>query len=88
MLGTAYRPNFKSWALGTGQQKKLGTNGYRVPAKKKLLGTDGYRVPAKKKFWVPMGTGYRENFHLCRPLLYVLKQNSDDERSQAKKLHH
>ena len=33
------------------------------------LGTAGYRVLARKKFWVPMGTGYRENFHLCRPLI-------------------
>ena len=27
--------------------KILGTDGYRVPARKKILGTDGYRVPGK-----------------------------------------
>ena len=48
--------------------ENLGTDGYRVPARKKILGTDGYQVPARKKFWVPMGTRYRENFPLCRPL--------------------
>ena len=62
-LGTAgYRVPSKFWNLGTAR--------YRVPSKFWKLGTDGYRVPArKKKFWVPMGTGYRENFHLCRPLV-------------------
>ena len=36
----------------------MGTDGYRVPARKKIVGTDGYRVPARKKF---LGTdGYRE----------------------------
>ena len=44
----------------------MGTDGYRVPARKKFLGTDGYRVPAREKI---LGTGYRENFHLCRPLV-------------------
>ena len=39
------------------RRKKLGTDGYRVPVRKKFLGTDGYRVPARKKF---LGTdGYR-----------------------------
>ena len=45
---------------GTQRNFEMGTDGYRVPARKKILGTDGYRVPArKKKFWyrwVP-GTG-------------------------------
>ena len=44
------------------------SSGRWVPARRKILSTDGYRVPARKKFWVPMGTGFRENFHLCRPL--------------------
>ena len=58
---------------GTGKEKKLGTDGYRVPARKKILGTDGYRP--EKKFSVPgisqeKNFGwYRENFHLCRPLI-------------------
>ena len=35
----------------------MGTDGYRVPARKILLGTDGYRVPARKKI---LGTdGYQ-----------------------------
>ena len=43
---------------GTHQiSENLGTDGYRVPARKKFLGTDGYRVPARKKI---LGTdGYR-----------------------------
>ena len=40
---------------------------------KKFLGTDGYQVPARKKILGPMGTGYRENFHLYRPLLQTKK---------------
>ena len=58
--------------------------GTRVPAgthrNLENLGTAGYRVLARKKFWVPMGTGYRENFHLCRPLVsiatYLKRSNS------------
>ena len=33
------------------------------------MGT-GYRP--EKEFWVRMGTGYRQNFHLCRPLSETL----------------
>ena len=61
-----------------GKFENLGTAGYRVPGKFENLGNSGYRVPGKfgyrwvpgtgKIFWVPMGTGYRENFHLCRSL--------------------
>ena len=70
----------KFWKFGyrwvPGKFEKLGTEGYRVPARKKflgtdrypgparkeILGTDGYRVPARKKFWVPMGTGQKKKF--------------------------
>ena len=30
----------------------------------------------EKKFWVPIGTGYRENFHLCRPLIIQSKSRN------------
>ena len=40
------------WVPGTGQNK--------------ILGTDWYRVPAKKNFWVLLSTGYWQNFQLCR----------------------
>ena len=50
-----YRPvpieSLKIWVpLGTGYRensKFLGTDGYRVPARKNILGIDGYRVPGK-----------------------------------------
>ena len=48
-MGTGYQPD----------KKIVGTDEYRVSAKKKFFGTDGYRVPARKKFWVPMGTEYK-----------------------------
>ena len=47
---------------GTHQNIKiLGTAWYRVPRKFRKLGTDGYRLPAQKKFWVPMGTGQKNS---------------------------
>ena len=47
-----------------------------------ILGTDGYRP--EKKFWVPMGTGYRENFHLCRLLMKTsIKLNEREGLTQT-----
>ena len=48
----AYRKNFRNGVpLGTGYRANFR---YRwVPVGKKNLGTDGYRVAARKKFWVP-----------------------------------
>ena len=36
-MGTGYRPD----------KKIVGTDGYRVPARKEFSGTDGYRLPAR-----------------------------------------
>ena len=40
--------------------RKFGYQWVPGTGKKNFLGTDGYRVPARKIFWVPMGTGYRQ----------------------------
>ena len=59
------------------------------------MDTDGYRP--NKKFWVPMttgyrpekisvpvGTGYRENFHLCRLLMKTsIKLNEREGLTQT-----
>ena len=51
---------------GVGMSGTLVPMGTGVPAgtnqNLKILGTDGYRVPARKIFWLPTGTGNRQNF--------------------------
>ena len=51
------------------------------------VGASGTPVPIEiLKIWVPLGTGYRENFHLCRPLLYNPNDlyNTRDIKSRRK----
>ena len=47
---------------------KFGYQWVPVIGQKIFWGTDVYWVPARENFWVPMGTGYRLNFQLCRSL--------------------
>ena len=48
-MGIGYRP----------EKKILGTDGYRVPARKNFLGTDGYRVPGKFSLMPTPGLKFR-----------------------------
>ena len=83
-MGTGYQLEKKLWVpVGTGYQREkkfwvpMGT-GYRsvknflVPMSTKYRPENKFWVPMdtgyrpENKFWVPIG--YRDNFHLCRPL--------------------
>ena len=48
--------------------ENLGTDGHWLSASLKIVGTEEYRVPAKKIFWVPMDTGYRPNKKFWVPM--------------------
>ena len=75
-------PNYKN--MGSGFQAnwaKVGSGGFRVPG---WNPKSGFRVPSRNpksgfqwvpgsgsepKKWVPVGSGFRPNFVLCRPLV-------------------
>ena len=61
------------WVPGTEEILEIGYRFVPGISQENVLGTDEYRVPARKNFLVPMGAGYWQNFQRCRPL--VMKTN-------------
>ena len=65
----------------------MGTDGYRVPARKIILGTDEYRVRARNYFLVTIGTGYQNGkkiWYRCVPGIGEIFFVTDGYRVPAK----
>ena len=58
-MGNGYRQDKNFWVPGTSQKKIFGYRWVQGTSQKFFLGTDGYRVPARKNFSVT-GTGQKK----------------------------